>query len=224
MTTLSAGQRNEPVSGSAIERSWKWLAALLVLVLAGALVLLLMNTRAPDGDSPEAGMLRDMLPHHTQAVEMALIIRDRTEDQQLRALATDILLSQQNQIGMMEGWLDLWDVSSNLQGSMMAWMDHPVEEGEVMPGMAVSEQVESLRTAPVDEAEVGFLQLMIRHHQGAVHMADAYLERGDQEEVSQFARNIIAVQDREIETMNAMLEQRGADPVTDGLDMGDHQH
>ncbi len=140
------------------------------------------------------------------------------------ARATDIILSQQNQIGMMEGWLDLWDLSPNLQGPMMAWMDHPVEEGEIMPGMATAEQVESLRTLPVSEAEVAFLQLMIRHHQGAVHMADAYLERGDQEEVSEFARNIIAVQDREIETMNAMLEQRGVDPITDGLDMGNHQH
>ena len=224
MTTLAAGQRNAPVSGSFIERSWKWLAALLVLLVVGALVLFQMSMRPPDGDSPAAGMLRDMLPHHTQAVEMALTIRDRTEDEQLRALATDIILSQQNQIGMMEGWLDLWDLSPNLQGPMMAWMDHPVEEGEIMPGMATSEQVESLRMLPIDEAEVAFLQLMIRHHQGAVHMADAYLERGDQEEVSEFARSIIAVQDREIETMNAMLEQRGVDPITGGLDMGDHQH
>ncbi|HEV2072782.1 MAG TPA: DUF305 domain-containing protein, partial [Thermomicrobiales bacterium] len=188
------------MSSSVFGRSWRWLAALLVLLIVGALGLLVMSTRPPDGDSPEAGMLRDMLPHHTQAVEMALIIRDRTEDEQLRALATDIILSQQNQIGMMEGWLDLWDVSPNLQGPMMSWMDHPVEAGELMPGMATAEQVESLRMSPVDEAEVAFLQLMIRHHQGAVHMADAYLERGDQEEVSEFARNIIAVQDREIET------------------------
>ena len=169
-------------------------------------------------------MLRDMLPHHAQAVEMALIIRDRTDDEQLRFLATDIILSQQTQIGMMGGWLDLWDLSPNLEGPMMAWMDHPVEEGEPMPGMATAEQVESLRTLPVEEAEVLFFQLMIRHHQGAVHMAEAYLERGDQEEVSEFARNIIAVQDREIETMNSMLELRGADPIIDGLDMGDHQH
>ena len=164
-------------------------------------------------------MLRDMIPHHDQAVEMALIIRDRTEDQQLFFLATDIILSQQNQIGMMEGWLMLWDLSPNQGGPMMAWMDHPVEDG-LMPGMATAEQVDSLRTLPIDEAEIQFLQLMIRHHQGALDMAEAYLERGDQEQVSEFSRNVLAVQDREIETMNTMLSLRGADPITDDLHLG----
>lgn len=224
MSTLSVGQRGETRSVGAIGRSWKWITALLVLVLLGAIVFILVSTRPPDSDSPAAGMLRDMLPHHAQAVEMGLIIRDRTDDQQLFYLATDIILSQQNQIGMMEGWLNMWDLSPNLQGPMMAWMDHPIEEGELMPGMATAEQVESLRTLPVEKAEVLFLQLMIPHHLGAVHMAEAYLERGDQEEVTEFARNIIAVQDREIETMNRMLELRGAEPLTDDLDSDAHDH
>lgn len=224
MSTLSTRREEQPRSYTLWQRGWKWLLAFAALVLVTAALVFLASTRPPGNDSPEAGMLRDMLPHHAQAIDMALIIRDRTGDEQLRALATDIILSQQHQIGMMRGWLDLWDLSPNLQGPMMAWMDHPVEEGELMPGMATAEQIESLRTLPVEEAEVLFFQLMIPHHQGALHMAEAYLERGDQEEVTEFARSIIAVQDREIEMMNLMLEQRGADPVTDDLDMDVHQH
>jgi uncharacterized protein (DUF305 family) len=202
-----------------MRRGWMWIAAILVAVMLAGGVLLVLDNRAPGNDSPEAGMLRDMIPHHDQAVEMALIIRDRTEDEQLFYLATDIILSQQNQIGMMEGWLMLWDLSPNQQGPMMAWMDQPVEGG-VMPGMATQEQVDSLRTLPVGEAEIQFLSLMIRHHQGALHMAEAYLERGDQEQVEAFSRNVVAVQDREIQTMNMMLSQRGAEPVTDDLHGG----
>lgn len=217
MSTMSARGVAGSWSGAMLLRGWKWLSAFLVLVLVAVNVIVLATMRPPGNDSPEAGMLRDMLPHHAQAVEMALIVRDRTGDDQLRFLATDIILSQQHQIGMMEGWLKLWDLSPNLQGQMMAWMDQPIEEG-LMPGMATSEQIESLRILPVEEAEVLFLQLMIRHHQGAVHMAEAYQERGDHEQVTQFSRDIVSVQDREIETMNRMLEQRGAEPVTDDLE------
>jgi uncharacterized protein (DUF305 family) len=188
----------------------------LALALIGVPVAMYAAAGDPDSDSPEAGFLRDMMPHHTQAVEMSLIIRDRTDDEQLRFLATDITLSQQNQIGMMQGWLQMWDLSPNLDGPAMAWMDHPIEGR--MPGMAVPEDIERLRTLPVDEAEVLYLQLMIPHHRSAVDMADAYLQRGDQEDVSAFAENIVRVQDLEIETMNAMLEQRGAGstPATPG--------
>lgn len=219
MRALTSDGRGHTPSVRLTKERWVWIVAILGAVMLAGGVLLALGNRAPGSDSPEAGLLRDMIPHHDQAVEMALIIRDRTEDEQLFYLATDIILSQQNQIGMMEGWLMLWDVSPNQQGAMMAWMDQPVEDG-LMPGMATQEQVDSLRTLPVGEAEVQFLSLMIRHHQGALHMAEAYLERGDQEQVEAFCRNVVAVQDREIEMMNMMLAQRGAEPITDDLHVG----
>jgi uncharacterized protein (DUF305 family) len=179
----------------------------VALAVIGVPVAIFMASADPGADSAEVGFLRDMIVHHDQAVEMSLIIRDRSDDQQLDFLATDIMLAQQSQIGMMNGWLQLWDVSPNLDGPAMAWMGHEVDGP--MPGMATPEELELLRTLPVDEAEVLFLQLMIVHHQSAVDMAEAYLERGDQEDVSAFARNIIMVQDLEIDALTAMLEQRG---------------
>lgn len=217
----SQTRRGDGIASSrqATQGWWKWIAAIMLLVLVGSGVVFALSTRTPGDGSAEAGMLRDMIPHHDQAVEMSLIIRDRTDDEQLFYLATDIILSQQNQIGMMEGWLMVWDLSPNQHGPMMAWMDQPVDDG-LMPGMATREELESLRSLPVPEAEIQFLQLMIRHHQGALHMAEAYLEREDHEQVGEFARNVLAAQDREIQTMNMMLEQRGAEPITDGLHEG----
>jgi uncharacterized protein (DUF305 family) len=45
-----------------------------------------------------------------QAVEMALVLRDRTSDAELRQFALDILLTQQVPIGQMQGWLAMWGV------------------------------------------------------------------------------------------------------------------
>ena len=204
--------------GATGEPTWRrWLVPVggLVLLAVAALLVFQLLPRTPGNDSVEAGFLRDMSMHHAQAVEMALIIRDRAEDEQLRFLATDIMLSQQGEIGMMDGWLRLWDLPLASSEAPMSWMDHPVDGP--MPGMATHEHIEQLRTLPADEAEVLFLQLMIRHHQGGVEMAKAYLERGDQKAVTAFAQNVVRVQDSEIGTMNGMLEARGTDPITDSL-------
>jgi uncharacterized protein (DUF305 family) len=87
----------------------RWDIVILVLILlagisAGATAALLV-TRAPGNDSAEAGFARDMMVHHDQAVQMAEIVRDKTESDELRLLASDISLTQQAQISIMQGWL-----------------------------------------------------------------------------------------------------------------------
>ena len=76
----------------------------------------------PSDTSPEAGFARDMSTHHAQAVAMAEAIRDRTEDPDLKLLATDIALGQQGQIGRMSGWLDEWGLSISSTNAPMAWI------------------------------------------------------------------------------------------------------
>src|SRR6186713_3196008 len=81
-----------------------YLRAFAFFVLAASLILFLIvkvgdtGTASPSDDSAEAGFARDMKTHHAQAVEMALITRDRTTDESLKFLLTDMVLTQQNQI------------------------------------------------------------------------------------------------------------------------------
>lgn len=189
------------------------------LIVAGIAVLALVVwgvwqlRPGPPGDtSAEAGFARDMSVHHDQAVQMALLIRDRTDDENLRLLATDIILTQQAQIGHMQGWLNLWDLRPTGGDPPMTWMGHTMEGP--MPGMATADQVRALREMPVDEAEIEFLRLMIAHHIAGVSMAEAIVERTDQDDVLRLANSIIAGQQSEIELMQSMLRERGA-PVSD---------
>ena len=102
-----AGERAE--RDAATERGWRWLpaamVALIAVVTASAVLLWLAWNRTPTDDSLEAGFARDMIVHHDQAVAMALLTRDRTTDPTVKTLATDMLLTQQNQIGQVLGWL-----------------------------------------------------------------------------------------------------------------------
>jgi uncharacterized protein (DUF305 family) len=159
----------------------------------------------PDNDSAEAGFARDMIVHHAQAVQMAEIVRDRTNSDAIRLLASDISLTQQAQIGIMQGWLGVWGLPITGSEPAMKWMGHPTDG--LMPGMATPDELDSLFKLPPDRADVLFLRLMISHHEAAIPMAKAILKRTDEPEVRQLATSIIASQRAEIENMKAMVEK-----------------
>jgi uncharacterized protein (DUF305 family) len=209
-------------SGRLRDRPWIPIgigALIAVVVLAGAWFLYQAWPKPPGDESADVNFLRDMVVHHDQAVTMALIIRDRTEDQSLHDISTDIVLTQTSQIGMMRGWIDRWDYTLVSKNPHMEWMGHPVDG--LMPGMATPEEIEQLRTLPVTEAEVLFSQLMIRHHAAGIEMAQAALERVDDTETRRLAESIVAGQFAEIQALQEDLEERGAAQEAVPADMSD---
>jgi uncharacterized protein (DUF305 family) len=174
---------------------------------------LLLIPRSPDEASAEAGFARDMIVHHAQAVQMAETVRKRTSSEEIRVLATDIVLTQQAEVGQMRGWLDVWGLpaAGGATGPAMAWMGHPTTG--TMPGMATPEDLARLQQASPEEADEQFLRLMISHHQSAVVMAEAILERSDRPEVQRLAQKTIASQQAEIRGMQALLQRKGLSPV-----------
>lgn len=175
-----------------------------LLGLAVQLYFLLANPLTPRENSPEVTFTRDMSAHHAQAVEMATLIRDRSTDPELRQLTLDMLLTQQNQIGQMQAWLNLWGVPQEGLAPPMQGMTEAM-------GMAPQELVNELTTLPVAEAEISFLQLMIRHHEGGVFMAEDILETTRQPVVRRLAESIVASQTGEIAYMEELLAKRGAE-------------
>ena len=207
-------------------------AALVALVvgLVGGLTLSRVgdDEEMPATDSVAAGFARDMQTHHDQAVEMSWIIRDRTDDRLVRSLAYDIARTQSHQSGQMAGWLQTWGLSPTGPGEQMDWMrglghDHGgsgdsgsgdsgsmLTDDGLMPGMATQDEIEGMQGK---EAEIYFLQLMIRHHNAGVPMAEAARDYSKDDAVETLAQSIINSQTTEVETMTAMLKERGAKPL-----------
>src|SRR5919202_574709 len=183
------------------------LLALATIVMGVASVALLFTPRPPGEASPEAGFARDMMIHHAQAVRMAETVRTRTEDPEIRVLATDIVLTQQAEIGQMRGWLEAWGLPANGPEPPMAWMGHPTTGP--MPGMATPEDLARLDQDSPEEADGEFLRLMIPHHESAVAMAKAALERSHNPEVQRLAQKTVLSQQAEVRGMQALLERKG---------------
>ena len=196
-------------------RRQRWLlvaiAVSAVVALAVALLLSRAADRFPTDDSLEAGFARDMMVHHDQAVAMALLIRDRTTDPAVKTLATDILLTQENQIGQMLGWLNVWGLPATSAEPPMTWMGHPVSGR--MPGMATPEELAHLEHLSGNAADTEFLRLMIRHHQGGIPMAEEARQRSGNAQVRALATAIVAAQQSEITAMEDLLQQKEGMPA-----------
>jgi uncharacterized protein (DUF305 family) len=153
-----------------------------------------------------------MATHHAQAAEMGFIIRDASNDDRLRTLAYDIIVTQTAQRGVFMGWLQQWGVPQSSELPRMAWMAghaHAASSNSLMPGMASDDDLLRLRQASGRDAEILFLQLMIRHHEGGLEMARAILAQSDREDVVAMARSIEGSQAGEIASMREMLAERG---------------
>ena len=79
-----------------------------------------------------------------------------------------------------------------------------------MPGIASKDDLKRLSDAKGKEKEILFLQLMIRHHEGGIQMAQGLLKLSDRDEVTTMAQHIVDGQASEISLMTDMLRQRGA--------------
>ncbi|MCA1270293.1 DUF305 domain-containing protein, partial [Streptomyces sp. 7G] len=184
---------------------------------------------APAPDSADAGFARDMAVHHQQAVEMSFIVRDRTEDEDVRRLAYDIANTQANQRGMLLGWLDLWGLPKVAGGDQppMAWMGggegdgghehggHQPDRGSdgvLMAGMASRAELERLARLDGRQAEVFYLQLMTDHHKGGVAMAEACASRCAVPVEQRLAQGMVEGQQSELGLMRDMLTERKARP------------
>lgn len=211
------------------------MAALVAVLLVGAAVGMLISTArtggsdaVPDAASVDVGFAQDMRMHHLQAVTMAGIERDRTADQALQGIAFDIESTQLSQASEMSGWLTVWQQPSLPApgAGHMAWMSeggtHSHSNGDGgqttgavqrMPGMASTDEINKLRKASGEELDVMFLQLMLRHHQGGLEMAQYAEQHAAKGYVRNLAAKIVQSQEAESKQMKDLLAAHGAKPL-----------
>ncbi|MFF4228136.1 DUF305 domain-containing protein [Streptomyces sp. NPDC001820] len=206
-------------------------AVVLALLFAGAATVASAGggkdakSLVPTATSADAGFARDMAVHHQQAVEMSFIVRDRTQDDEVRRLAYDIANTQANQRGMMLGWLDLWGLPKvSADSEPMVWMrkdehgahsghsgGHQAMDGSLMPGMATRADLERLGKASGKQAEIEYLQLMISHHNGGVTMAEGCVKLCAVATERSLAQGMVDAQRSEVDLMADLLRKRGAE-------------
>lgn len=158
------------------------------------------NTASPDAAFNDADVTfaQGMIPHHEQAIEMADIALDPTvgAGEQVRDLATRIKGAQDPEVMMMTGWLTDW--------GMPMQMDMEGHDMSSMDGVMSADEMDALAALTGSDFDAMWLQMMIRHHQGAISMAQTVKAGGFSPEVLALADQIIAAQQAEIAEMQAL--------------------
>lgn len=141
-----------------------------------------------------------MIPHHEQAVAMSDMVLAKTDaDADVLKLAQQIKAAQQPEIDTMNGWLEDWGQTDDGGGGM----DH----GSNDDGMMTEEEMTELDQADGPAGSKLYLDGMIKHHQGAITMAQTEIDGGMNPDAVAMAKTIKTTQQEEITTMQDMLEQ-----------------
>jgi uncharacterized protein (DUF305 family) len=204
--------------------------AICVVVVLGSTVACTGSSPAPQAPAPSGaqsefptGGIRNqpyspadvhfmtgMIAHHSQAVLMAGWAPSHGASDSLQLLCERILVSQQDEIALMQDWLR--ERGLPVPEADMAARHHAMpgmEHDELMPGMLTAEQLGELDAARGREFDRLFLTYMIMHHQGALTMVDNLFNSygaAQDDVVFKFANDVFADQEIEIERMQIMLD------------------
>ncbi|MEM6775365.1 MAG: DUF305 domain-containing protein, partial [Pseudomonadota bacterium] len=154
--------------------------------------------------------MQDMIPHHNQAVQMAVLVAERTNSPELKDIAGRINASQADEIEFMQDWL-----AERGEKVPEASAHHAMHMSHDMAGMASPEDMALLADSRGVGFDRQFLTLMIAHHEGALTMVEELLDQpGSAYDpvLLDFTSDIVSDQTSEIERMNAMLVGLSSDP------------
>jgi len=168
--------------------------------------------------TPDAQFMQHMIHHHAQALAMTALLPGRAARPELRLLGERIDVSQRDEIAAMQRWLR--ERGHPVPNVDPAHAGHgaghatPAEHAG-MPGMLGEAEMTRLAAARGPAFDRLFLELMIRHHEGALTMvADLLRSPGGAQasEVFAMASDIEADQQAEIGRMRRLLATMGATP------------
>ena len=166
----------------------------------------------------DVAYLQAMIPHHYQAVVMARMAADRTNNEQILEAAGRIERSQLDEIAFMRSWLedrdeDAPDPESAMDHADEAEPDEHAGHGDMSMahaamGMATPEQITELEASDGAAFDRMFLELMIPHHEGAVRMTDELLHQPGsayEPRLFEFTGELVNDQRAEINRMDKLL-------------------
>ena len=153
--------------------------------------------------------LQGMIVHHYQAFLMSEMAPSRTNNQTILDLAGRIDASQIDEIDFMENWLA--ERGKSIPDPTLMGHSHHHK----MMGMATPEQMNKLEASNSTDFDRLYLNLMIRHHDGAIDMVDRLNEfpgSAYDPQLYEFVTDLENDQAVEIERMNGILISLSDDP------------
>ncbi|WP_215813694.1 DUF305 domain-containing protein [Pimelobacter sp. 30-1] len=170
------------------------------------------TTADPGTTAEQAGAAHDdiafmqmMIPHHAQALTMSRLAPRRAASPEVKAMARRILGAQGPEILTMAAWLRDRNLAVPTAEDDPDAYDHGKHGHATMHGMLTAAELRALRRARGAAFDRLYLAGMIRHHEGAIAMADVVAVKGTDVLVAELAGDIVVGQQAEIDRMRVLL-------------------
>jgi uncharacterized protein (DUF305 family) len=134
-----------------------------------------------------------MVPHHRLAIDMARIADERAQHGEVKGLARDIIVDQQDEINRM----NLWRAEISAATPAAGEASPPATDHMHLPGMGADLNM-LMSTSDFDRE---FIAAMLPHHQSAIAMSREAIPHLKHQYLRDLANDIIHVQQMEIDRM-----------------------
>jgi uncharacterized protein (DUF305 family) len=185
--------------GKTFLRVWSLGAICGIILLEVAALLAAYDRELPwAGRDPSVDrtFIRHMSTHHEQGILLASIAAERAGDPHLRALSNLMAASQKGEAKILARWWASWFVEPMQICS--------AQERASMAGLLDMTDVAKLRSTEASSFDRLFVDLMTKHHKGAVAMADSQLRDGSDPRLRIMAHAIRHEQQGEIALMHGV--------------------
>ena len=163
--------------------------------------------RSNEWNHTDIAFMQMMIPHHHQALKMSALAEKHARSKSVRILAERIRGAQAPEIQAMSAWLDERNIEVPRADADPMKYDHSQHGHNSMMGMMTPAQMRELSAARGEKFDRLFLKGMIRHHAGAVDMAEDAARDGTDMIVSEMTADVAATQSAEIGRMEDLLAE-----------------
>jgi uncharacterized protein (DUF305 family) len=137
-----------------------------------------------------------MRPHSDQAVSMSDLLLDKQGlNPEVAGLARRIRDTQQAEIETMNGWFEAMGRPQLTEGPHHGGLEGTLDENEM----------QQLDLANARDGQRLFLENMIKHHTGAIALAQKEIANGQHPGAVDLAKHIVVTQQQEIDVMTGLL-------------------
>jgi uncharacterized protein (DUF305 family) len=145
------------------------------------------NTSFNNADVSFAQM---MIPDHQMMAKMAELAQKKAASADLKTLAADMLQGQSKAVGTLQGWLKTWGKPAS--GDMA---------GMTVPGAMTDNDMSMLKSMSGMKFDMMFAQMMVKHHQGSIQMAQDEQTKGASAEAKAMAATMVKTQQAQVEQL-----------------------
>ncbi len=210
----------------------RWLGLVVGMVVLVVTATPLLADEAIEGRAGRAELrfMQGMIDHHQMALDMADDCLTNAASADLKTLCQAVIDAQSAEISQLQSWLKDWyglvynpvsmavmmqfmpedmTVDGVMLGGMVERTGHSsMGHGGMPAGMdppMMMGMMAGLSRLKGQNYDVAWMEAMIDHHDDALHMAERLLERGEHPILLDLARQIIADQTAEMDTLEVMI-------------------